>query len=1202
MVLNTIEAQDLVLAHDRFSFNELTVDDGLSQNSVISIAQDTTGFLWFATQDGLNRYDGREFQIVNEQFEDVTRPSYSKLGKVYIDHENNFWAITNPGTLKFYDRNKGQFHSIKSIDSASVITQDLDKNIYIGTYGKGLFKINNTNRDTIQVLNKSNSILRIYDLLEWQDHIWIAGSGGVYSYEPKNNRLDTILKVSNINFSSLAQKKNNIYVGSYQKGLFIASAQEKKLKLFKGFSQEKFPTSIVILDLMMDSYDRLWVATYGQGLYIIDFPSEKIKHFTADKNNPHTINYNDILSLFQDSSGTIWLGSDGAGLSYYDEYLSKFNSLTNEQLPLNINVDIIRSIAKENNNVWLGTSGKGLTRINLKTLKGTTIKPGASNLKGNRIMSLLYDGQTLWIGHQEHGLQKMDSNGIITDIKEIDNLTIWKILKASESQLWLCTRNHGLIRYDKEKGILAHYNSKNSSLNADNIRTIEPGNSNSYWIGTELNGLFLLDTETDKIKQIKSIPDKIKSLYYDGKTLWIGTNGNGLKCYDPTTGNTLHFTTQNGLANNVIYGILPDGENNLWLSSNKGITKFSHKKGRASIENYGNYNGLQSYEFNTGAYFRDKEGTLYFGGLEGLNWFKPEQIHFNPFKPNTVITQVKVFDDVRSLSDVIPLKHVQNTIAFNFASLQFSQPKLNKYKYRLQGLDEDWIFSGNKNEVRYTNLSPGKYKFEVLSSNYDGVWGESPAAYDFEIEQPWHITNMAVAVFTSFVFQGCFIAIGLFMLLLYLRLHRRDYLLYGTYILLFATYFFLRIDLELQTGIFTNNRNLFYYILTPTLLLVTGIFIQFVSSFADIKSYSPKFSRELYWFSIVVYIIAALSLLYLLTTQDFGLVKDRLNLFLLPLHIFSIYAVIKAYIIVKSTLRYYIILGNFFLIAFTMVGVYFGSKNAFSGGAEANNVFGFYSFNISQMGVFLELIVFSMGLGHKFYSVEMEKNKMQKIDELKTKLFTDISHEIRTPLSLVSGPLENQLNRKNLTEKDIKELTMAKNNTDRLTELFSQMTDLSLLDSGQRTFKLTQGNLNSQLVQLSETFQYKANSKKMTLRTTIQGLHNCWFDKDMIEKIVSNLLSNAIKYAPENSSVLLDAKEKDNALLLTVVNVTKGSSNMDLSKIFKRFYQDNDTSEGIGVGLALVKELVELAQGTVTVGTIENNQIQFSVNLPVNQR
>ncbi|MCR9227950.1 MAG: response regulator [Flavobacteriaceae bacterium] len=1195
------QAQSSPKAHNRFSFNNLTVNDGLSQNSVVGIAQDTTGYLWFATQDGLNKYDGREFNIYKEQFEDVTRPTYSKLGKVFIDSDNTLWGITNPGTLKFYDRKKEEFQRIKSIDSASVVYEDSRRNIYVGTYKKGLFRIKANEKDTIQVLGGQNKSLEIYDLIEWGDHLWIAASGGIYKLINDKQALDTIYRSSGTNFSAFTANGENMYAGSYQKGLFIKSASSETFAQFKGFGNKRFPTDLVIQDLLLDKYGRLWVATYGQGLYIIDFSTKSFRHFLADRNNPDAIHYDDILFLFEDFTGTIWLGTDGAGVSYYDEYLAKFNILTNKNVPKEAHVDVIRAIAKDGRSLWLGTSGKGLTKINLDTQQAFTIKIGESNLIGDRIMSLYHDGNTLWIGHQEHGLQKMLGNDQIETIEELRNHTIWKIYGASNNQLWLCTRNKGLILFDKKNGIVAQFNSENSNLTTDNIRTIEHFKDNIFWVGTEQSGLFSLNMDTRRIVKIDSIADDIKSLLHKNDRLWIGTNGNGLKSYEPSTGEILHFTVKTGLPNNVVYGILPDEEGNLWLSSNRGISRFSYHNGKHAVENYGNYDGLQSYEFNTGAYFKDEDGTLYFGGLEGLNWFRPEQLQTNPFKPKTVITNVKVFNDTRNLSENVPLKHTQNTITFAFSSLQFSQPSLNQYKYRLIGNDENWINAGNNNTARYTNLSPGEYTFQVLSSNYDGIWGDVPATYGFEINQPWHFTNMAAAVFTTFTFQGAFTAIGIFMVLIFLRLRKRDYILYGSYILIFSAYFFMRVDLELQLGLFFKDLDSYHYFLTPLLFLVTGLFILFVDSFAEIKKHNAKFSKEIKLFAAITLLFSVLSFLYLVITQNLTLVKHHLNIILLPLHVYSIYAVVRAFIVVKSPLRYYILLGNFFLVGFTVLGVYYGSQNDLSAGVEANNVFGFYSFNISQLGVFLELLVFSMGLGHKFYLVEIEKNKFQKLDELKTKLYTDISHEIRTPLTLISGPIEHQLDRAGLSNDDKKELSLIKNNTQRLLGLVNQMLDLSMIDSGQFKPNVAKGDLKGLLIQLIEAFSYVAKDKSMDIQHNIKKLGNAWFDADVVEKIISNLLSNAIKYAPKNSTIMVTAEEEQQNLVFSILNSTDGLKIEDLSKLFKRFHQNSEKSEGVGVGLALVRELVSLSKGSIIAHNIGEGKIQFTLTLPIGQ-
>src|SRR5690606_14770563 len=268
----------------------------------------------------------------------------------------------------------------------------------------------------------------------------------------------------------------------------------------------------------------------------------------------------------------------------------------------------------------------------------------------------------------------------------------------------------GLVQFDPIQGIVASISTDQYHNKVENIRTIAEGRNQTLWLGTDDTGLYSYRPGSDRLEKITGISDKIKSLYYQSDTdiLWIGTNGSGLKRYDPGTGEITVYDREQNLSNNVVYGILPDADNNLWLSTNYGISKFTMENGQGHIENYGKYSGLQSHEFNTGAYYKSDDGMLYFGGLEGLNWFRPVELSVNPYKPKTVITQLRVFGTPRSLSERIPLNHTQNTITFTFSSLQFSRPNLNQYKYRLAGNDEDWTLSGNHNEARYTNLGPGK--------------------------------------------------------------------------------------------------------------------------------------------------------------------------------------------------------------------------------------------------------------------------------------------------------------------------------------------------------------------------------------------------------------------------------------------------------------------------------------------------------------
>ena len=987
-----------------FSFNSLTINDGLSQSSVISIAQDSVGYLWLATQDGLNKYNGRSFKHYDKHFEDITRPTFSRLGKIYNDNQNQLWIITNSGKLELYNSKTDDFKHISTFKNVSSIFQDKNLNTYVGTYGDGLFKIDAKTKDTLQVLNENDKQRTIYDFIETNNSLIVSASGSVFEFKQNTSYKEILIDShNNANFSTLAKDKSgNIWLGTFGQGLYY---REKKTDLFVKYRHKELPEDLNIEDLLIDKENRLWIATYGNGAYKLDLTNQNLTNFKANKDNPFAIQYNDILCLYEDVTNIIWLGTDGAGANYYDTHLIKFNVLTNNQVPKTVNVDVVRSISTDNDdNIWIGTSGKGLTYINFKTKEHKTFTANNSPLASDRIISLLNNNNNLWIGHQGFGLNIRDINGNYKSFPELANYTIWQIVRENNEQSWLCTERNGLILFDINKGIIKQFNTSNSLLTTNDIKTVTHGDNDELWIGSDDNGLYKLHTSLDRITNIKTINSKIKSLLYQNGILWIGTNGKGLKKYHIENDTFETFTTTDGLPNNVIYGILPDNNGNLWLSTNNGISKFTNQT-KNKFENYSNYDGLQALEFNTGAYYKDKNGNLYFGGLEGLNWFNPNQLTFNTIKPKTIITKFEVYSVDQPLQQNAAFKFNKNTITFTFSSLHFSQPERNSYKYQLVNYDEEWINAGNSNTAHYTNLPPNDYTFKVISSNYDGVWNNTPATYAFTINKPWYGTNLAKIIY---VILGLLSA--------------------------FALYYYLKWRWQMKMQL--------------------------------------QFEHE-------------------------------------------------------------------------------------------------------------------------------ETKRLKKLDEFKTKLYTNISHEFRTPLTLISGPIENQLSKPELSKSDKKELQLVKQNTDRLVLLVDQMLDLSMLDSGQIKLRVSKGNITVLLKQIVSAFQYKANQKNIKIKSNIQDIKQVWFDKDVIEKVTSNLLSNAVKYAPKESEIIFDVNLQDDVLVLSIVNSSDRVGRKDLSKLFQRFYQDNKLSDGVGVGLALVRDLVNLSKGSIIANNIDDNKIQFTVTLPI---
>ncbi len=1022
----------------QITFRQLSVNEGLSQNSAISIAQDSTGYLWIATQDGLNKYDGRKFTVFPYTFVDITKPDYSHLGKVYSDRQSGLWIIPSDKIPRKLDPITQNFEPIPQIDDASIVYQGNDMNLWIGTYTNGLYVLKPNVTEPEQVLPPLEVGGAIYNIAQDNDGtLVLATDKQVLNYFPKTGKVQQLRPKTDhgnsvdTNFSDIAfDSKGRQWIGTFGDGLYF---NENNGDSFHRISELSFtdplPSDMNILDLHIDSRNRLWIATYGRGLYLIDFDNNKIVHFGAEKHNPKALHYNDILCIYEDYSGTMWFGTDGAGASYYDEYLEKFNSLTNYETPENINIDVVRTIAVDNKEtVWIGTSGKGLTRYEPTTNSWQTFKAEKENpntISSDRIVSLLADDDNdLWIGTQGNGLDIKDADGTFarfsprTEIPLSAN-TIWCIYSDGNDRIWLGTREQGLIEFDKKRGEIRkfmHRPEQKDNLPSNNVRVITSDEKGNLWIGTETDGITYFDVEKEIFTTYKQqadgnslSSDQIKSLYHgpDGR-LWIGTNGGGLNAFDIKNERFRTYSVEQGLANNVIYSILPDETGNLWLSSNKGITKFipgETFEAEPEITNYTNYAGLAT-EFNTGASYKDAAGNLYFGGLDGFYWFKPSEIKENTLLPRTTITGFAVFDETRPLTNGLELKHDQNTVSFTFSSLQYSLPEKNQYRYRLVNYDDEWVQAGNNNFARYTQLPPGDYEFQVKSSNYDGVWNETPVTNNFSITPPWYATLYAKFMYVLLILATVLVVYA------YLKWRWR-----------------MQLDLKLK---------------------------------------------------------------------------------------------------------------------------------------------------------------------------EEETLRLKKLNNLKSKLYTDISHEFRTPLTLISGPVDAKLAEGGLSDADFSNFSMIKRNANRLIGLVDQLLHLAKLEKGRMKLKVSEGNLGLFLNMIATSFEYQASQKKMEYDIHIDNLKMADYDEDALEKIVTNLLSNTFKYGRDGGMCRFEAINREGELQICVTNTVEEQSDIDVEKLFTRFYQKDEYAEGAGVGLSLVKELVQLYQGKVSVRMETDDTILFQVNLPIN--
>ncbi len=728
----------------QIKFEHITTDDGLSQNSVVSIAQDSLGFLWFATQDGLNKYDGSNFVKYEVFFQDETNKEVNQLGKIKVDSKGRIWMTTLNGSVQFSELSTEKFTPIDGIHKASYVYEDDQQVIWISSFNDGLYKlIENDQGFSVEHVLQDVSISKI---TSYGNDLLLISKKGIVRFNTDTNSTDLLL--SNLkDISDVEQDEdNNWIIATLGNGLY------KSTDFSTVHPVSEIPKEVIIQDVLIDDKKRIWIASYGHGVFLIE--NDHSTQFKLNGLDNKSLNYDDVLSIYQDEKGNIWFGTDGGGLSYLLNARRPIYTLSNSDMPNNIPVDVPRAISKDSNGkLWIGTSGKGLTAVDADLNDVNHFHTDSltnATLSSNRVVSLYHDeDDDLWIGTQKGGLQ-VKARGSNT-FENIENdfpcQTIWDIHPADENNLWLCCRRNGLILFNKQTRDWKAIRDTEGLTDAisSNISTIISGPNSSFFVGSQEGNIYVIDsTHTPKkLEHIDGILGPVKSLYYDNNKLWVGTHQSGIMIYDLETNKYQLVNKTNGLPNNVVYSMLPQNEKYLWISTNVGICQIDKQKaidGKSKIVNQHLTidNGLVSNEFNTGASYLDKNGIMYFGGISGVNWFDPNQILKNFEAVDIIlldlITTNRDGQKVKHISNLneIELNHKDKNFQIKYVAQSYSTAK-PKYKYKLENINDEWINNDENQLISFSNIPPGDYTLLINATNSDGVWSDEPVRFSIKI-------------------------------------------------------------------------------------------------------------------------------------------------------------------------------------------------------------------------------------------------------------------------------------------------------------------------------------------------------------------------------------------------------------------------------------------------------------------------------------
>ncbi len=767
-------------------FERINIDQGLSQSSINCILQDSRGFMWFGTQDGLNRYDGYTFIVYKRSSVDTSSISSNWITSLFEDETGIIWIGTQGGGLNRFDRVTEKFtayvnepgnpFSLMDNDVRSVY-QDKAGTYWVGT-AEGVCTFNKQN-GKFNALTGSKGIESAFVSTIFEDHrgdIWFGTQGsGIYRLV-RERGAQTIINYTHIpdfanslsnNFvNAIFEDKNKvIWVGTggglnrlltTETGGFVSFRHDDKNPASLSFDR--------VQTIFEDRLGILWIGTDGGGINCFDPRDPTGTKFLRYQNNPIDLNSlgeNRVYSLLEDKSGTLWIGT-GGGLSKVDRKPKKFKHYRTEANdPNSLNVSEVWCFYEDREGVlWIGTNGGGLNRFDRRNNTFTFYRNDSRNPKSlseDRVWSIMADNHgSLWIGTNGGGLNKMDrTTSAFTHYRNdpanprsLSDNRVKVLLLGSDSCLWIGTRAGGLNKLDlRTEEFVSYKNDPNdpNSLSSNDIYSLYEDRQGVLWVGTFGAGLNRFDRATQKFTVFKNNPKDPRSISSNGVlgmcedrngNFWVGTQSGGLNRLDREKGNFVHYSRDAGLPNEVVYSILEDNQGYLWISTNKGLTRirYVNDETKLDIRNYDQHDGLQSNEFNGGSYFRSSKGELFFGGVNGFNAFVPELVEDNKHIPAVVLTAFKKFDRIQNLATSIPeikeiqLSYKENVFSFEFSSLDFTRPEKNQYAYMLEGFDDDWIYCGSRRYASYTNLDGGTYTFRVKGTNNDGVWNDKGTA------------------------------------------------------------------------------------------------------------------------------------------------------------------------------------------------------------------------------------------------------------------------------------------------------------------------------------------------------------------------------------------------------------------------------------------------------------------------------------------
>lgn len=766
-------------------FTHIGLEEGLSHSTVFGINQDKEGNLWFATYDGVNKYDGYNFTVYRHQYKNPKSIANDITRCVVVDDDNRIWIGTRDG-LSLYNHRKDEFSNFcyekngQNVAVMNIVPMQRDW-LMLGTAeGILLFDVKG-GRFLNDTLSTALHLLKPSTLARQGDCIYIGAEGGIYTYSLRDGVLKKLVELpAKVRVQGiLCQMLNRMWLATEGDGLYMYDIKAKELKNYRYEDKTSGLNSNYVRSLALDQENRLWVGTYS-GLNIYEEGKDSFLSIESSGTQDGTLSQNSVRCIFRDSQGGMWLGTYWGGLNYYHPLCNRFQQIKHIPFLNSLSDNVVSCIVEDKKkNLWIGTSDGGLNFYDnaTKTYKNYLFAPDASEGVPFKDIKTVYVDESadkVYVGAHAGGMMVLHRKTGKREFynqqnSDLPSNNIYSIISDGGEGLWIASldcffhfdivRKHFVIIDKDIKG--RPIQKKNRLLFRDSKRRIWTGGEMGLSVYNQIDAALLTNTDF----HITSVLEQsfVNCIYESSSgCIWVGTC-DGLFALQEGGKEQLQYTTDDGLPSNVIYGILEDSYGRLWVSTNQGLSCFNPDSRK--LRNFTIVDGLQSNQFNAGSYCRISNGHMLFGGINGITSFRPETLIDNPYTPKPVINKLFVFnkevlpndetgilkENIESV-DHITLKSSQSSFSVSFVVSNYIAGKHNTFAYKLEGFDKEWYKQGDISPVSYSNLPAGDYTFLLKAANNDGKWSKEVAALHIRVLPVWYRTWWALSIFVlSFI-------------------------------------------------------------------------------------------------------------------------------------------------------------------------------------------------------------------------------------------------------------------------------------------------------------------------------------------------------------------------------------------------------------------------------------------------------------------